>query len=193
MSTPTLHLVAGANGSGKTTLVDRVLEPTLHLPFVNADRLASTRWPGDELAHAYEASRLAEAERQRLMLARSSFIAETVFSHESKVALVSQATMLGYLVHLHVVIIPVDLAVARVADRVRRGGHDVPEQKTRDRFERLWPLVARAIMASDRADLYDNSRTATALRRFARVDGGRLIGDVEWPVWTPAPLRDALA
>ena len=188
MSTPTLHLVAGANGSGKTTLVERVLMPVTHLPFVNADRLAAATWPGDELSHAYEASRMADSERQRLMRGRASFIAETVFSHESKLTLVDDAAMLGYLVHLHVVIVPVELAVARVSDRVRRGGHDVPVDKIRQRYDRLWPLVAQAMARADRTDLYDNSRAETPLRRFARLERGHVIGSAEWPAWTPSAL-----
>ena len=188
MSTPVLILVAGPNGSGKTTLVERVLQPVTHLPFVNADRIASARWPGDELTHAYEASKLAETERQRLMLARASFIAETVFSHESKVLLAKQAAMLGYRVQSHVVLVPVELAVARVHDRVRRGGHDVPEHKVRERYDRLWPLVARAVAKSDRADFYDNSRAGAPLRRVARLETGRLIGKADCPAWTPPGL-----
>lgn len=193
MSTPVLHLVAGPNGSGKTTLVERVLQPVTHLPFVNADRIASARWPADAISHAYEAARLAETERQRLMLRREAFIAETVFSHESKVVLAEQAEMLGYLVHLHVLLVPVDLAVARVRERVRRGGHDVPETKVRERYERIWPLVAHAAARADRADFYDNSSARAALRRIARVEGGRVIGDAAWPIWTPHPLVRALA
>jgi len=190
VSTPHLHLVAGPNGSGKTTLIERVLQPVTHLPLVNADRIASERWPGGELAHAYEASRLAERERKRLMLARTSFIAETVFSHESKVVLAEQAAMLGYLVQLHVVLVPVDLAVARVQDRVRRGGHDVPENKVRERYDRLWPLIARTVTRADRTDFYDNSSAGTALRRVAHAESGRLIGGADWPAWAPTVLTN---
>ena len=188
MSTPILHLVAGPNGSGKTTLVERVLRPVTHLPFVNADVIAASRWPGSEIEHAYEAARLADLDRRRRMLARASFIAETVFSHESKVALAEQAGTLGYLVHLHVVLVPRDLAPARVEDRVRRGGHDVPEVKVRERYDRLWPLVARAAATVDRADFYDNSRADTPLRRIARFERGVPIGEPEWPAWTPAVI-----
>lgn len=58
-------------------------------------------------------------------------------SHPSKVQLVADAAEAGYLVHLHVIMVPVELTVQRVRERVRRGGHDVPESKIRDRYERL--------------------------------------------------------
>lgn len=188
MSTPTLHLLAGPNGAGKSTLVTWVLRPATHLPFVNADLIAAERWPDAQIEHAYDASKAAEAQRQRLMQDGASFITETVFSHPSKVALVGQAVALGYLVHLHVVLIPVDLAVHRVAERVRRGGHDVPEVKIRQRYARVWRLVATAKDTADRADFYDNSRAASPFRLVAAYERGRPVGDRSWPTWTPSVL-----
>lgn len=188
MTDPVLHLVAGPNGSGKTTFVERLLAPVTHLPFVNADLIAAERWPEDPLVHAYEAARLAEAERRRLLAARSSFLAETVFSHPSKVDLCRAAVAAGYLVTLHVLLIPEALAVARVAERVRAGGHDVPEEKTRQRYRRLWPLIRQAIAIVAAADVLDNSRAATPFRRVARFEKGQLLS-ADWPPWTPAELR----
>lgn len=159
MSTPTLHLLAGPNGAGKSTFVTRVLQPATHLPFINAD-----------------------------VIGHASFITETVFSHPSKVALVEQADALGYLVHLHVILVPVDLSVARVADRVRQGGHDVPEAKIRARYDRLWRFVAQARMTASRADFYDDSRAATPFRVVAAYASGQRVGKASWPIWTPRVL-----
>lgn len=180
--------MAGPNGSGKSTFVAEVLQPVTHLPFVNADLIAAQLWPDTQVEHAYEASRAAAAERSRLMAARSSFITETVFSHPSKVDLVAQATTLGSLVHLHVVLVPESLPVARVAARVAQGGHDVPTEKIRERYARLWPLVATARDLADRATLYDNSRAANPFRVVATYERGRLVGEPAWPVWTPKTL-----
>ena len=127
-------------------------------------------------------------ERRRLIAARESFITETVFSHPSKVALVEQALAVGYVVHLHVILVPVDLSVQRVTERVRRGGHDVPEAKIRERHQRLWPLVAKATATADQTYFYDNSRARTPFRRVAIYERGRLIGAPDWPTWTPAAL-----
>lgn len=189
MSTPLLLLVAGPNGAGKTTLVERVLEPATHLPFVNADVIAADRWPEDPLGHAYEAARVAADRRAQHLDARESFIAETVFSHESKVELAHGAAARGYLVHLHVVMIPEDLAVARVAQRVRRGGHDVPEHKVRERYARLWTLVAQARRTADRAVFWDNSTIDDRYRPVASYARGVRVGRPEWPAWTPDVLR----
>ncbi|MFT4035805.1 MAG: hypothetical protein QM679_09565 [Patulibacter sp.] len=55
----------------------------LKLPFVNADEIAAERWPGEESAHAYEASAAAAEVRAALLEQRRSSITETVFSHPS--------------------------------------------------------------------------------------------------------------
>lgn len=185
---PTLHVLAGPNGAGKSTFVSRVLQPATHLPFINADVIAAERWPDGPLEHGYDASKAAATERQRLIDGHASFITETVFSHPSKVALVDQADALGYLVRLHVILVPVDLSVARVADRVRQGGHDVPEGKIRARYDRLWRFVAQASMTASRADFYDNSRASTPFRMVAAYTSGQRAGEASWPIWTPRVL-----
>lgn len=188
MSSPVLHLVAGPNGAGKSTLVFEVLQPVTRLPFVNADVIAAQRWPEAQAEHAYEASNEAAQERRRLMDARSSLITETVFSHPSKLDLVAWATGHGYLVHLHVVMVPETLVVARVASRVAHGGHDVPEQKVLERYHRLWPLLVAAREVAARTTFYDNTRAAAPFRVVARYERGRLVGLPEWPRWTPVDL-----
>ena len=140
---PVLHLLAGPNGAGRSSYVHDVLGPVTGLPFINADEIAAERWPDAQAEHGYEAARLAEAERRQRIAEGSSFISETVFSHPSKVQLVSDAVGAGYLVHLHVMMVPVELTVQRVLERVRRGGHAVPEQKIRERYERLWAHISR--------------------------------------------------
>lgn len=188
MADPVLHVLAGPNGSGKSTLWARVLEPVLHLEFVAADAIAARRWPEDPVRHAYDAARLAAARRDALLERRSSFATETVFSHESKVELVRTAAERGYLVTLHVVAVPADLAVARVANRVEHGGHAVPEGKVRERYRRLWGHVADAIALADRTRVYDNAAAATPFRPVAEFErGARLWCD--WPPWAPEELR----
>ena len=188
---PTIHLLAGPNGAGKSTYATRVIQPATHLPFVNADMIAVERWPDAQAEHAYDASRAAAAERQRLLAVRASFITETVFSHPSKNELVDQASHLGYLVHLYVVMVPVDTTVNRVAERVRRGGHDVPEQKVRERYDRLWQLIARAAARADRTHFFDNSRAATPFRLVAVFEHGHPVGQPQWPSWTPQALHNS--
>ena len=190
MSSPVLLLLAGPNGAGKSTLVERVLAPRTGLPFINADVIAHERWPGEELEHAYEASRAATVLRERLLSKQRSFITETVFSHPSKVGLVHKAIGAGYLVDVHVVMVPADVSVGRVAHRVRRGGHDVPENKIRERWERLWPLLVDVRTVADRTTFYDNSSATHPYRTCAVFERGQLIGAPTWPRWAPHVLTD---
>lgn len=123
------------------------------------------------------------------MADRASFISETVFSHPSKVQLVADAVAAGYLVHLDVIIVPVELTVQRVAERVRRGGHAVPERKVRERYDRLRDHLAAAIQIVDVAEVLDNSSARTPFRPCARYVHGALDGPPSWPGWAPPALR----
>lgn len=191
MSDPVLVLLAGPNGAGKSTFFARVVEPTIHLRFVNADAVAAERWPETAAEHAYEAAAITAQERDRLIANQVSFAAETVFSHPSKVELIETAKGASYIVLLHIVVIPEDLAVARVADRVLHGGHDVPEEKIRSRYRRLWGCVQRAVELADETRVYDNSTAATPFRLVAQYRSGVLLGQARWPQWAPEVLRGA--
>jgi predicted ABC-type ATPase len=181
-------VVVGPNGSGKTTFVTEFL--ALELPgyaYVNADEIAKARWPADPGAHAYDAAQVAAETRAHLIAGGRPFIAETVFSHPSKLEEIRAAREAGYRVVLHVMLVPEELAVRRVAYRVQAGGHDVPEDKIRERYRRLWRLVARAVSLADRAVVYDNSRPAGPVK-VAESFAGMPIGLAAWPEWAPEPI-----
>lgn len=183
-----LHLVIGPNGSGKTTFVTEFLAPELpNYSYVNADEIAKARWPEDPEAHAYEAAQVAADTREYLIGGGKPFVAETVFSHPSKLDLIRLAQEAGYQVVLHVMLVPEELTVKRVDYRVRAGGHTAPEHKIRERYHRLWPLAAEAVLMADRAVVYDNSRPAGP-SIVAECIQGLPTGPVRWPEWAPPPL-----
>jgi len=180
-----LDLVVGCNGAGKSTFVRLRLAPVVPFStFVNADVIAAQRWPEDPMGHAYQAATLAAEARERLIELREPLIAETVFSHPCKLDLVRTARAAGYYIAVHVLLIPEELAVARVAARVVAGGHDVPEEKVRSRYRRLWSLVADAIELADTASVWDNS-SHEGPHAVALFVGGLPVGDPTWPDWTP--------
>jgi predicted ABC-type ATPase len=185
-----LDVIAGPNGAGKTTLYQRVIRPDRPgLPFVNADLIARDRLPGNELAGAYEAATIAARARQALIDARLDFCTETVFSHTSKLDLVTAASAAGFDVVLHVVMIPLHLSSRRVTARVAAGGHDVPADKLPSRYHRLWPLVAAAACHCYRTVFWDNAPDdgpfEVASYRYATADY-----PPRWPTWTPRPLLE---
>ena len=183
-----LDLVVGPNGAGKSTFVEFTLAPLLPGGvLVNADEIASARWPQDPSGHAYQAAQVAADTRARLIELGRSFIAETVFSHPSKLALIDTAHAADYTVVLHVLLVPEELAVQRVRHRVAAGGHDVPENKIRERYQRLWTLVAEAASRSDSATVYANSGLKGPAI-VAQISGGSMIGASVWPAGTPREL-----
>lgn len=185
---PVLHLLAGPNGSGKSTLYEKVIEPVTGLEFVNADRIAKAIWPSEPEARSYDAAAIAAQLRDARLAVGTSFCYETLFSHGSKLDVVGDAMARGYIVELHVVVVPVALSVARVKLRAAAGGHDVPEPTIRQRYDRLWPLIARAIGVVTRAYVYDNTSAASPYRRLATFEHGQVVGTADWTPWTPPPL-----
>ena len=184
-----LDLVVGSNGAGKTTFARKIVLPSLPpgTPFVNVDEIAAQRWPEDPEGRSYEAAQIAARTRTSLIDTSRPFVAETVFSHPSKLDLIHHAHRHGYVVALHVLLVTEELAVRRVEYRVAAGGHTVPEDKIRQRYRRLWPLVVQAMEASDTANVYDNSRHGGP-RIVAQVVGGSAVGALRWPTWTPSEL-----
>jgi predicted ABC-type ATPase len=184
-----LDLIAGPDGAGKSTFVEFTLAPLLAgSVFVNADEIAQQRWPQDPAEHAYEAALIAAETRAKLIELGRPFIAETGFSHPSKLELVDTAHAAGYTVVLHVLLIPEELAVARIAYRVRAGGHPVAENKIRERYHRLWALLADAIVRCEQATVYDNSGRKGP-RIVAQMSEGFIVGSPTWPDWTPLTLQ----
>ena len=183
-----LDLVVGPNGAGKSTFISRSVQPSWRAAHVvNADDIAARKWPADPSGHAYDAARVAEQTRARLIELGQPFIAETVCSHPSKLDLIRDATSAGYYVALHVVMVPVELAVARVRARVAAGGHDVPEVKIRERHARLWPIVADAIPMCDAATCWDNAGH-DGPDKVAEFIGGMPVRAPGWLPWAPATL-----
>jgi len=183
-----LDLVVGSNGAGKSTFIEFTLAPLLPgSVVVNADDIAKHRWPEAAAEHSYEAARIAAQTRAQLIELGESFIAETVFSHPSKLELIDTAQAAHYTVILHAVLIPEHLAVQRVRHRAAAGGHDVPERKIRERYQRLWSLVVLAAQRADAATFYDNS-ASRGPRVVTQMSSGFVVGSPAWPSWTPDVL-----
>jgi predicted ABC-type ATPase len=172
---PSLVLLAGPNGAGKSTLYETRVAPHFAGPFVNADIIQRDELRDPSMDAAYKAARIADARRAELLAARRSFATETVFSHRSKLELIDAGRAHGYLiVVMHIGIDSPDLSVARVRARVGEGGHDVPEDKVRARFDRNQPLIREAVLRADRGMVFDNSRLNEPPRQMLVFAGGRL-------------------
>jgi predicted ABC-type ATPase len=177
---PVLLFIAGPNGAGKTTFFEYYLEP-LGLPFVNADRVARALRDAEPALTpaAVDRRAFAEAEtlRRTLLEAGASFCTESVFSDPvgAKRGFLEQARRAGYFTTLVFIgIAGPDLSAMRVEQRVRHGGHDVPDEKLRQRFPRTLENLYAAIAIVDEAWVLDNSSYAAPYRVIAVYRGGRL-------------------
>jgi predicted ABC-type ATPase len=152
---PSLLMVAGPNGSGKSTLIAALRSSQAALPelYINADDLQRERG-----LEARTAQKLATELRAQALRATCSFMYETVMSHPSKLAELQAAGLRGYrnTVYLVATINP-ELNVARIQSRVASGGHDVPEQKARQRYHRTLALAPLALAYAHEALVFDNS------------------------------------
>ncbi|MCB0965088.1 MAG: zeta toxin family protein [Acidimicrobiales bacterium] len=185
-----LDLLVGPNGAGKTTFAEQVLIPAWPgSVFVNADVIAKDRWPGDEAARSYDAAVIAAQTRDELISIGQPLIAETVFSHPSELELIATARARGYHAALHVLMVPVELSVQRVAHRRDAGGHDVPEDRIRARWPRVFDNVAEAIERCDIATCWDNSMWNGPIEIGVWVDGIPTYPP-RWPTWAPDALSE---
>lgn len=135
--TPTLCILGGCNGAGKTTLARELLPRLGIMRFLNADEIARGLSPLDPSLTAFKAGRLLIEEARGLIAAKASFAIESTLSGKTYVAMIREAKAQGYRFLLHYILIgSADQAVERVALRVKIGGHHVPEEDVRRRFER---------------------------------------------------------
>lgn len=172
---PVFYLLAGPNGAGKSTLYKALmLQGTIpaSAEFVNADlhEAAELQHLTDPMARSEQARHWADARRTALLQARQSFVSETVFSHESKLALIDQAQQLGFFVMLIVVCLddPQRLLM-RVAGRVTEGGHAVPPDRILARYPRTLANLTVAVRLADLAILYDSEAVSPGTHRAVAI------------------------
>lgn len=191
---PSLILLAGPNGAGKSTLYENRVTPSFAGPFINADLIQRDELCDASPSAAYRAAEIAEARRSELISEGRSFASETVFSHPSKLELIHKARLAGYLIIvMHVGIDSPDLSVARVRGRVDEGGHDVPEDKIRARFDRSAPLIRQAVLLANRGMVFDNSRLNEPPQQVLMFGKGRLIqAAARLPEWVLSTYTDDL-
>lgn len=159
-------IIAGPNGAGKTTFARSFLPAEAQLlRFINADLIAAGLAPFEPETAAIQAGRLMLQEMQQCAQRGESFAFETTLSGLGYLRKIEQWCTAGYRISLFFLSLPnVEAAIARVAERVRQGGHDIPEPIIRRRFTAGWSNFQQRYRAvvHDWA-LYDNSGSMPAL------------------------------
>jgi predicted ABC-type ATPase len=160
MRRPRCIVIAGPNGAGKTTFARRYLPAKARvIHFVNADLIAAGLSPLKPELAAIAAARMVLREIDRLAKARADFAFESTLSGLTYVRRLESWRREGYRVEIvYLRLKSSQLALRRVAARVRQGGHDVPRADVVRRYSRGWKnfqLIYRPL--ADSWAIYENS------------------------------------
>lgn len=157
---PRIVIIAGPNGAGKTTFAREYLPKEAGFPdFINVDLIAQGLSPFAPDKAALQAGKLMLAQIARQVSRRESFAFETTLSGLSYSRHIPRWRRAGYHVKLIFLSLPsADIAVERVRSRAAQGGHNVPADVVRRRFDaglrRFHSIYCKIV---DSWELYDNS------------------------------------
>ena len=177
MMAKNLYIIGGCNGAGKTTASYTILPEILDCKeFVNADEIARGLSPFNPNSMTIEAGKLMLKRIRELLGREESFAIETTLATRSYINLVHQAQAKGYRVTLVFFWLRTpELALQRIAERVKSGGHDIPTPTARRRYvagiDNLFNLYAHEV---DCWYIYDNSFNP----RIKIAEGGKGASDM---------------
>lgn len=193
-------IVAGGNGAGKSTFINNKLLlkfKETNITYINADdwqKQTFGEFDNSTDTQAKQAQIWAESERRKHLEQGKSFIAETVFSHLSKIELIKEAKAYGFYVILyHISLDNADLALERIYTRVLLGGHDVDAEKVKNRYQRIKDIIAEAIKYTDDTYVYDNSVMYRPHAKILFIKQGNIIEIYQQlPDWVKHTYQEAL-
>ena len=163
---PTCFIIAGPNGAGKTTFALRYLPQIAGCRnFVNADLIAYGLSPFDSLSAQLEAGRLFLREIRANIKKRADFAFETTLAGRSHISLLKKLRNDGWQIIMFFLWIPnAAFSKSRIRERVKHGGHDIPDETIYRRFPRIMHnLVKIYIPLCDKVICYDNSESEPVL------------------------------
>ncbi len=172
MTPPRVLVIAGPNGAGKTTFARELLPNEAHcLAYINADLIAAGLSPFSPERAEVKAARLMLEAMEEYAARRESFALESTLSGRGYIRRFQDLKAAGYHLSIYFLSLPnADMAIARVAERVRQGGHSVPDAVVRRRFRLGWHNFIRVYRPmADEWVLLDSSDTPPSV-----VDWGEI-------------------
>ena len=147
---PEVMVFAGPNGSGKTTITRMVKIAGV---YINADDIKKS-----SLCSDLEATQKAEELRKSMLEKGEDFTFETVLSTDRNLKLLHKAKEKGYFLRcIYVLTDDYEINIARVRMRESMGGHGVPEDKIKSRYEKALNLIPDLVEICDIVHIYDNT------------------------------------
>jgi len=176
MPNKNVYIIAGPNGAGKTTFAKKFLPDYAKCPnFINADFIAQGLSPFSPRLAAMKAGRLVLEQIHSLAEKNIDFAFETTLAGKSHASFLKNLKKKSYSIHLFFLWIPnVELALARIKERVADGGHNVPVEDVRRRFYRgIHNLFRLYEPILDSWMLFNNSGATPAL--IAEGKAGKIL------------------
>jgi predicted ABC-type ATPase len=179
---PSIIILAGPNGAGKTTLAGTLLVRLSVTEFVNADEIAQQLSPGAPEHVAIEAGRRMLERMNELVQERKSFAFETTLAARIYHRWLRDRLAEGYAIDLSFCWLPnAQMAVDRVARRVTRGGHDIPEDVIRRRYALgVRNLFSLYLPLATTWDVYDTSVTPAQLIASGKPGEVKVVAPGAW-------------
>lgn len=175
---PVLIVIAGPNGSGKTTITSRVLQHEWleDSIYINPDNIAKDKF-GDwnDQDCVLKAAQYCEELREECLRNKHSMIFETVMSTKNKIDFIRRAKESGFFIRIFFVgTTSPTINASRIANRVLKGGHDVPIPKIISRYFKSLANCKLAAKLSDRTYIYDNSTDGVEAKILYRMTDGKI-------------------
>lgn len=154
-------IIAGVNGAGKSVFYHSEETDYSVLGIrINVDELIETEYGNkwNDIKIQMKASRKIIERINNCLSEGLNFNQETTLSGKSIIKTIKKAKSIGYTINLHYIgIESPELAIKRVKERVRRGGHGIPDETIRKRFYKSLENLQEVLTLCDNLYIYDNS------------------------------------
>lgn len=186
MQKPEIVVIAGPNGSGKSTFTEFIVGPNQFadesFEYINADDIQrSTN------CEPLEAAIIATEKRETALREGRNFAFETVLSTRRNLDLLIKAKENGYFIRcFYFLTASSSINIQRVNSRVEEGGHSVPEEKIKSRYDKALSLIPELVEVCDSLNIWDNS-TEKPYRIFRKKKDK--IDIFENPIWSNEDIK----
>jgi predicted ABC-type ATPase len=181
---PNVIVISGANGAGKSTLAPFLLRDTFGIvEYVNADTIAQGLSAFAPENAALEAGRIMLERLHALGVSQKDFAFETTLASRSYARWLKDLQVSGYSFHLvYLWLQNVELAIERVRERVRLGGHNIPIETIKRRYGRgLQNFFTLYRPLADSWQVYDVSSLEPQIIAFGdKITGENIIEETLW-------------
>ena len=179
-------IIGGVNGTGKSSLTGVLKTQTTDLGIIiDVDKITAQNG-----GSAIQGGRIALERIKDCLKKEISFTQETTLSGRKTEITAAQAKERGYYVRLYYVgLDTLEESLARIENRVRRGGHDIRDEDVQRRFAGRWEAVSKVLPYCDEARFFDNDNGFVEVAEY--LNGELLLKGDKRPAWIQE-LQDQL-